>query len=131
MMQKDVDLVVGYRNPRQDHWIRILMSRAFNTVYKFYFSVGLKDPSCPYLLIKREALMRVLDGNVGILKQGFWWEFFARARARKLSITQVPVAHRVRTAGETVVYRPTKVPRIAYEHLLGLRKLSAELKTFK
>jgi hypothetical protein len=90
-----------------------------------YFNVGLKDPSCPYLLIKREALMRVLDGNVGILKQGFWWEFFARARARKLSITQVPVTHRVRTAGETVVYRPTKVPGIAYHHLLGLRKLSA------
>jgi glycosyltransferase involved in cell wall biosynthesis len=131
MAQKDVDLVVGYRNPRQDHWIRLAMSRAFNQVYKMYFDVGLKDPSCPYLLIKREALMRVLDGNVGILRQGFWWEFFARARARKLSITQVPVAHRIRTAGETVVYRPTKVPGIAYEHLLGLRKLSAELKAFK
>jgi len=130
MMRKDCDLVVGYRNPRKDHWMRLLMSGAFNQVYKIYFNVGLKDPSCPYLLIKREALMRVLDGNVGILKQGFWWEFFARARARKLSICQVPVTHRIRTAGETVVYLPTKVPGIAYEHLLGLAKLSRELKGF-
>jgi len=131
MMATDCDLVIGYRNPRKDHWIRILMSSLFGMVYRFYFNVGLRDPSCPYLIIKRESLLRVLDGNLGILKQGFWWEFFARARARKLTIAQVPVTHRVRTAGETVVYRPTKVPRIAYEHLLGLAKLNRELKSFK
>jgi hypothetical protein len=106
------------------------MSALFNQAYQLYFNVGLKDPSCPYLIIKREALLRVLDGNVGIFKQGFWWEFFARAQARKLSICQVPVTHRVRTAGETVVYRPTKVPGIAWEHLRGLAKLSRELKSF-
>ena len=130
MREKDCDLVVGYRNPRKDHWIRLTMSALFNEVYKLYFDVRLRDPSCPYLIIKREALLRVLDGDVGILKQGFWWEFFARARARKLSICQVPVTHRVRTAGGTVVYRPTKVPAIAWEHLCGLAKLSRELKSF-
>jgi len=130
MMEKDCDLVIGYRNPRKDHWLRLLMSALFNQAYQLYFNVGLKDPSCPYLIIKREALLRVLDGNVGIFKQGFWWEFFARAQARKLSICQVPVTHRVRTAGETVVYRPTKVPGIAWEHLRGLAKLSRELKSF-
>jgi len=128
MIASDCDLVVGYRNPRHDHWIRLLMSAAFNQVYKLYFKVGLKDPSCPYLIIKKAALMRVLDGNVGILKQGFWWEFFARSRAKNLNIRQVPVTHRARTAGVTVVYRPTKVPGIAWAHLRGLAQLSRELK---
>jgi glycosyltransferase involved in cell wall biosynthesis len=128
MMTSDCDLVVGFRNPRRDHWLRLLMSVAFNQVYKLYFKVDLRDPSCPYLLIKREALLRVLEGNVGILKEGFWWEFFARARARHLSIRQVPVRHRARTAGVTVVYRPLKVPGIAWSHLRGLARLKRELR---
>lgn len=59
------DLVIGYRNPRQDHWIRLLMSGLF--------------------------------------------------------------AHRRRTSGVTQVYRPSKVPRIAWEHLRGLVYLKREL----
>ena len=128
LQETGCDLVVGYRNPRKDHWIRLLMSFCFQQVYKLYFQIDLKDPSCPYFIIKREALLRVLDGNLGILKQGFWWEFFARARAKKLTISQVPITHRVRTAGQTVVYRPTKVPGIAWAHIRGLGELSRELK---
>jgi len=128
LMASDCDLVVGYRNPRRDHWSRLLMSAAFNQVYKSYFRVDLKDPSCPFLIIKRDALMRILDGNIGILKQGFWWEFYARARAKNLHIREVPITHRRRMSGGTVVYRPAQVPGIAWAHLLGLAELSRELK---
>jgi glycosyltransferase involved in cell wall biosynthesis len=121
------DLVVGYRNPRRDHWIRLVMSGLFKGVYRLYFKIPLRDPSCPYLVIKREALAKILAGNVGILKQGFWWEFVARAEAVGLHIEQVPVAHRLRTSGTTQVYRPSKVPRIAWEHLKGLSSLKREL----
>ncbi len=123
------DFVLGYRNPRSDHWIRLVMSGSFKLVYKVIFPVKAKDPSCPYLLIKLPLLQRVLSGNVGILKQGFWWEFLARVTATKTAYAQVPVNHRVRSAGETQVYRPTKVPRIAYEHLLGLLSLKSELRS--
>ena len=122
------DLVIGFRNPRSDHWIRLTMSKCFATVYRLLFPVQLKDPSCPYLLIERKLLLQILDGEVGILKQGFWWEFFARAIACKANILEIPVKHRVRSAGQTQVYRVTNVPRIAYEHLLGLLKLRKELK---
>ncbi len=128
LIQADhVDFVLGYRNPRRDHWVRILMSRAFGTVYRALFTVPVRDPSCPYLLIKRGALEKILHGNVGILKQGFWWEFLARAFALGLRVVETPVAHRPRAAGETQVYKPHKVPRIAGEHLLGLLKLRREL----
>ena len=105
------------------------MSNSFKTVYSIFFSVPVRDPSCPYLLIKRPLLKKVLGGNVGVLKQGFWWEFVARVVAEKARIFEVPVSHRVRSAGETQVYKPTKVPRIAYEHLLGLVTLKSELKS--
>ncbi|HED14440.1 MAG TPA: glycosyltransferase family 2 protein [Gammaproteobacteria bacterium] len=121
------DLIVGYRNPRNDNIIRRLMSGAFGVVYKTLFPVRLKDPSSPYLLISRRALKTTMQGETGILAQGFWWEFYARATAAGVSIFEVPINHRVRAAGETVVYRPAKIPRIAAEHLAGLWKLRAEL----
>jgi hypothetical protein len=124
----EYDLVFGYRNPRHDHPIRLIMSAAFGFVYRRFFAIPLRDPSCPFLLITQPALQRVMQGNLGILKQGFWWEFCARCIAAGLRIKQLPVAHRTRTAGQTQVYRPSKVPRIAGEHLLGLLALKRELK---
>jgi len=128
LRNENTDLVVGWRNPRSDAWIRKAMSGAFKTVYRMLFPVWLRDPSCPYLLINRTGLEKILSGDVGILKQGFWWEFLARAVAANLRIVETPVRHRARVAGMTQVYRPTKVPRIAAEHLLGLYRLRQELR---
>jgi glycosyltransferase involved in cell wall biosynthesis len=126
-MRNGADLVMGWRNPRSDVLVRKLMSNAFGLVYRALFDVRVRDPSCPYLLIHRPALTKILAGNVGILKQGFWWEFVARATALDLRIVETPVRHPVRKSGVTQVYRPTKVPRIAAEHLLGLWRLKREL----
>jgi len=123
------DLVVGRRIRRADHWSRLLMSRAFRVVFSMLFSVSLHDPSSPYLLIRRAALERVLATDPGILPQGFWWEFYARAAHLRLTMTEVPVAHRARSAGRTQVYLPTKIPRIALVHLIGLIRLRRELRS--
>jgi glycosyltransferase involved in cell wall biosynthesis len=125
------DLVVGFRHPRRDSVFRRTISRAFGTVYRALFPVRLRDPSCPYLVISREALATVLTGSPGVLKQGFWWEFNARASAHGLRVAQVPVRHRRRAAGETQVYRLRKIPRIAYEHVLGLFALRRELRLLR
>jgi glycosyltransferase involved in cell wall biosynthesis len=122
------DLVMGYRNPRKDSPMRKLMSGAFGFVYRLLFSVRLRDPSCPYILINRVGLNAILSGNVGILKQGFWWEFVARATALQLVVKELPVRHRVRSSGTTQVYHLTKIPRIAAEHLAGLCVLHGELR---
>src|SRR5262249_4934956 len=126
-LRNDVDLVMGWRNPRSGSQIRKVMSGAFKFVYRMLFRVNVRDPSCPYLLINRAGLEKILSGNVGILKQGFWWEFLARAVAANLCIVETPVRHRVRARGVTQVYRPTKVPRIAIEHLIGLYRLRQEI----
>ena len=122
-----LDLVMGYRNPRSDHWIRLLMSGLFKGVYSFFFKVPVRDPSCPYLLIRKPALSQILGGQVGILKQGFWWEFIARAVALRLKLIELPVHHRNRSSGVTQVYRVSQVPKIAFQHLLGLFTLKREL----
>jgi glycosyltransferase involved in cell wall biosynthesis len=126
-LRNGADLVMGWRNPRSDPWIRKAMSSAFNVVYRLFFRVLVRDPSCPYLLVNRAGLEKVLSGNVGILKEGFWWEFVARAAGANLRIVETPVCHRARATGVTQVYRLAKVPRIAAEHLFGLYRLRREL----
>jgi glycosyltransferase involved in cell wall biosynthesis len=126
-LREGTDLVIGWRNPRSDHWVRKAMSGAFGFVYRRLFDVRVRDPSCPYLLVNRPGLQKILAGNVGILRQGFWWEFLARATAAGLRIVEAPVRHRERASGETQVYRPSKVPRMAAEHLVGLLRLKQEL----
>jgi glycosyltransferase involved in cell wall biosynthesis len=126
-LRNGADLIIGWRTLRSDPWIRKLMSRAFGVVYRVYFDVRLHDPSCPYILIRRISLKRILAGNVGILRQGFWWEFVARATALGLTIKEAPVHHRIRSSGKTQIYQPANVPRIAMEHLFGLQKLWNEL----
>jgi glycosyltransferase involved in cell wall biosynthesis len=130
MLDTGVDLVVGYRSPRRDSCFRRACSLAFRLVYKAFFPVRLYDPSCPYVLIKREALEALLRGAPGVLEQGFWWEFHARARAAGLELVQVPVSHRPRPrrAGASRVYRMGRVPRIAATYLWGLVRLRRDLR---
>lgn len=121
------DMVTGYRSPRADTRQRRAMSGAFGLVYQLLFRVNLKDPSNPYGLIRRPALDRVLTGRVGFLPQGFWWEFNARAAAAGIDVRQIPIHHRARSAGSTQVYTLKKVPRIAFEHIIGLWRLRRDL----
>lgn len=121
------DVVFGFRSPRVDSWVRKVMSGAFGAVFQLMFRVPRRDPSCPYLLIRRELVDSVLGGNPGILPQGFWWEFSARVSARGFRVAEVPVHHRPRAAGRTAIYRPLKVPRIALVHLAGLVALRRDL----
>jgi dolichol-phosphate mannosyltransferase len=123
------DMVVGYRKTRDDSLFRRSISRAFRVAYEMLFPVRLRDPSCPFLVIRREAIPRVLEGSPGILRQGFWWEFNARANAAGLRVTEIPINHRGRTAGRTQVYHLRKLPRIAVEHLRGLITLRKELRS--
>lgn len=127
----DADMVVGFRCPRRDPWYRLAMSRAFGVVYHRLFAVVLRDPSCPYLLVRKEALDRVLHGQLGVLSQGFWWEFQARASAVQIRVAEVPCQHRSRLAGQTQVYRPRSIPGIAGRHLVALFRLRRELRQHK
>lgn len=124
------DVVAGYRNPRSDPLPRRVMSAAFGLVYRALFpNVHVRDPSCPFLLIRRCIAPDVLRGRVGLIDQGFWWEFHARAAAAGVSVAEAPVRHRARAAGITKNFRLAKVPRLAVENLWGLFALWRELHT--
>jgi len=113
------DIGIGWRTNRKDTLTRKLMSGSFKMLHKLLFSHRIHDPSCPYLLIHSPALQRLLP-DLGLLTEGFWWEFVGRATNAGLRLQEFPIRHRLRTAGSTVVFKMSKVPRIALRNGLGL-----------
>lgn len=125
-LRTDYDVVLGRRIRRADPPHRQAMSRAFRTMYRLLLRVPFDDPSCPFLVIRRDALRSVM-GNLGVLEQGFWWEFVAHVHAAGFRIGEVSIHHRPRAAGKTHVYRLRRLPGIAWSHLLGLLQIRRQL----
>jgi glycosyltransferase involved in cell wall biosynthesis len=116
------DIVKGRRVHRADPLLRRVLSSLFRAYHGAIFRTRLKDPSCPYVLMRRAVVERLV-AELGELDQGFWWEVMARAVRRGYRIGELAVRHRPRTHGATQVYRLNKMPRIGVSHALGLLRI--------
>src|SRR5271155_2757254 len=116
------DVVLGWRVNRADTRLRRLMSRTFYQVYELLYSVPVHDPSCPYVLVRKDVVDQLVD-ELGAMQQGFWWEFVARVHRNGFSIRELPVNHRLRFAGTTQVYKFRKLPGIGWRHFIALFKI--------
>ena len=120
--------VLGFRNPRVDSYFRRFISKSFRLVYKFILKLNLVDPSSGYFIGYKEDLQKVLQSfQSGYLKEGFWWEFYARAHYQNVKIIEEPVKHFDRKYGNSVVFKFTKLPKIAITNLLGLLRLRRDI----
>ena len=120
-------IVCGYRNPRNDPQLRLIYSRCFKAAYRLFGGPKLIDPSSPFIIC-HTADTSFLGSITPLLSYGFWWEFQMRIAAAGLKVIEIPVAHRKRTFGKTQVYKPSKMPRIIFTHLIGLIRLRKNLK---
>jgi glycosyltransferase involved in cell wall biosynthesis len=121
-MREMFDLVVGWRVNRADNFIRKVMSKSFRLYHRLLFGTRLHDPSCNVMLMKRSVIDAIVP-KVGLLSEGFQWEFVARALKAGIKIGEVPLNHRLRTSGSTVVYKPARIPGIAWRNGIGLLKI--------
>ena len=128
------DVMVGWRNPRNDNLLRKILSGTFRSLYRRLFAIPLMDPSYACVLIRRSALGQVLNHLSGRMTAGLFWEFNAWCHALKLRVGEVPVPHRARAHGRTRVFPLWKIPTIAISQgsaLLGLRReISTALRQF-
>lgn len=122
-------IVVGYRYPRVDNIFRLLISGSFKRLYQFLLKIDLKDPSCGYFMAYKEDIESIINTDaVGLIKEGFWWEFYAWCIKRNLEIVEIPIQHFNRKYDNTVVFKINKIPGIAYRNIIGLFKLKNLLK---
>lgn len=120
--QAHSDVVIGWRTERADNIQRLLFSKAFHGLFSLLFPVPIHDPSAPFVLFHRGRVLPHLR-YLAYLKEGFWWGFVGMCAKKHLRIVELPMHHRSRLAGDTVVYKPKRIPGIALRNGIGLIKL--------
>ncbi len=121
----EFDMVIGYRAPRVDPFIRKLNALGWKLLTNLLFGYTARDIDCAFKLFKRS----VLD-NVEVESRGatFSAELLVRARRKGYRIKEVPVKHLPRLAGNPTGARLSVILR-AFRELIRFRlKLNEEQK---
>lgn len=117
-------IVIGYRYPRVDNVFRLFISGSFKKLYEILLKIKLNDPSCGYFIAYREDIESIINNDIsGLIKEGFWWEFYAWCKLRNLEIVEIPIKHFNRKYDNTVVFKLKRIPGIAVRNIMGLFKL--------
>ncbi|MCD4802822.1 MAG: glycosyltransferase family 2 protein [Anaerolineales bacterium] len=120
----EADIICGYRANRQDPFLRKVNAFGWNTLIRLLFGRLCRDIDCGFKLIRAEVLTHVnLESNGAMVDT----ELLAAAKARGYRITEVPVTHLPRTAGESTG-ADLKVIFKAFRDLLAFRlRLNREI----
>ena len=120
----EADIICGYRANRQDPFLRKVNAFGWNTLIRLLFGRLCRDIDCGFKLIRTEVLAQVNLESDGAMVDT---ELLAGAKARGFCITEVPVTHLPRTAGESTG-ADLKVIFKAFHDLLAFRlRLNREL----
>lgn len=112
------DLVLGYRNPRQDAWPRRLAGWVYNRVLiRCALGGRFRDVNCGFKLIAKPVLDNVVLESSGALISA---ELLMRALRAGASFVEVGIAHEPRRYGRATGLLPGVVLHMVRE-LVGLR----------
>jgi hypothetical protein len=116
-------MVIGYRAPRVDPFVRKLNAFGWKTLITLLFGYTARDVDCAFKLFKREVWNNLKVDSRGAT---FSAEFLVRARRKGYTIQEVPVKHLPRLAGTPTGARPDVILR-AFSELVQFRNnLQAE-----
>jgi glycosyltransferase involved in cell wall biosynthesis len=96
-LMEQYDIVSCYRLNRQDNLIRKINGWAWTKVVCFLFGMKIRDIDCAFKLYKREIFDSIDLVSAGALIDA---EILARAIRKGYTVTQKPVHHYPRRAGE-------------------------------
>lgn len=117
--REKADILIGIRSPRLDPILRKVYSGLFLILHRVLFPSDVKDPSCPYILAKKELYSSLMK-YMSYMREGFWWGFVGAGLKCEKSILQFSIKHYERYDGSSVVYKPTKMPGIILRNIKGL-----------
>jgi glycosyltransferase involved in cell wall biosynthesis len=91
----EFDAAVGYRQTREDNWLRRISSRIANSIRNRLSGDDIIDTGCPLKAFRRESLadLKLYTGLHRFLP--------TLLRMEGYTVTQLPVSHRPRTAGKS------------------------------
>jgi glycosyltransferase involved in cell wall biosynthesis len=116
----EAELVVGYRAPRRDPFMRKLNGWGWSTLVTLLFGYTARDIDCAFKLMRRTVVER-LEEEVKSRGATFSAEFLVRAKRAGFRIHEVPLrGHRPRVAGSQTGARLDVILR-AFKELLQFR----------
>lgn len=119
----EVDVVLGYREHRQDHAGRKFNALGWRTLVNLLFDLGVRDIDCAFKIFKRDKLMAALPESEGAMINT---EMLVKLKRRNVKWVEVPVSHFPRLGGQATGANP-KVIIKAFKELL---KLHGKLKSY-
>jgi glycosyltransferase involved in cell wall biosynthesis len=122
----EADIVCGYRQKRQDAFMRRMNAWGWNLLVQALFGYLSRDVDCGFKLFHRRMLSKVCLFSDGAMIDT---EFLASARARGLSKVEVPVTHLPRPNGISTGANPRVILK-AFADLIQFRmRLNQVLKS--
>lgn len=118
-----VDVVLGYREHRQDHLGRKFNAFGWKMLVNLLFGLGVRDIDCAFKIFKREKLMMALPESEGAMINT---EMLVKLKRRGTSWVEVPVTHYPRLGGQATGANIRVIIK-AFKELL---KLHGKLKNF-
>lgn len=94
------DVVLGYRARKVDSFLRVWLDRGLRVFVRLLFGLSFTDTNCAIRIVPAEALRRISLEARGFANPT---EIAVKLRASGLSIAEIPVTHRGRTAGASAL----------------------------
>ena len=116
----ETEMVVGYRAPRRDPFLRVLFGWGWSALVTLLFGYTARDIDCAFKLFPRDLFEKV---GPTVCSRGatFSAEFLVRTKRSGHTISEVPVSHLPRVAGAQTGARWDVISR-AFRELWQFRR---------
>ena len=109
-------VVIGYRSPRRDPFIRLVNAKGWNILNRVMFGLKVRDIDCAFKLFKSELVKDLPMKSAGAAVSA---ELLIRLQRNDVLIKEVPVTHLPREKGVPTGAKPAVILR-AFKELFGL-----------
>jgi glycosyltransferase involved in cell wall biosynthesis len=118
-----VDVVLGYREHRQDHMGRKFNAMGWRTLVNLLFQLGVRDIDCAFKIFRHDKLQEALPESEGAMINT---EMLVKFKRRNIAWIEVPVTHYPRIGGQATGANLAVIVK-AFKELM---KLHGKLKNF-
>ncbi len=123
--RKKQDVLIGYRNHREDGFFRIVVTKVLKLVLKIIFGINVTDANTPYRLMSRKVLEKYMDKvpEKFNLSNVMLTVLFLD---NKEKVEFIPITFRPRQGGVNSIHI-SKIIRIGWQALKDFKKIKREM----
>ncbi|MCI4351786.1 MAG: glycosyltransferase family 2 protein [Thermoplasmata archaeon] len=119
------DMAIGIRTPRQDPFLRKVVSRVFRLFLSVFFVLRAQDPTVA-LRVGRTEVVRFISEQTRYMNGAFLNEFMVRLDQGGYRYAEAPIRHRARRWGESKNVPHWLLPKVSVQQIIALVRLWRE-----